>query len=224
MNSIRMIFIDKQRMFVQGMISLINKSKYPDIKILGQYEKTDEFVKYFDGEADIVVIDIQLTDNEGVDFITKIKKQYKNIKVVVLTTLTDYKFVKQSMTNGADGYLLKTSDFSEFEFCIIEVMENKTFMGNGVHLSPPASIFKNSFKPSDKTQRFEDRYQIRQKLTKREQEILRLITQAKTNDEIGDLLFISDQTVGVHRKNIMRKLGMKSTMTLIKYAIENELV
>ncbi len=219
-----MIFIDKQRMFVQGMTSLINNTKFPDIKIKGHYNKTEDFILDFDGDADVIVLDINLDEMDGIEFITKLKKQHKKIKIVVISTYADYKFVKKAMTNGAEAYILKSSDFAEFESCIIEVMDNKTFLGTGVHLSPPASIFKSNYKPADKTNRFEDRYQIRQRLTKREQEILRLITQAKSNDEIGDQLYISDQTVGVHRKNIMRKLGMKTTMTLIKYAIENELV
>ncbi len=211
-------------MFVQGITCLINSNKYPDIKIKGQYTKTDDFTQSFDGDADVIVIDINLSETDGIEFITKLKKQYKKVKIIVLSNYADYKFVKQAMTNGADGYLLKTADFSEFESCILDVMEGKNFLGSEVYLSPPVSIFKNSFKPSDKVNRFEDKFQIRQRLTKREQEILRLITQAKSNDEIGSQLYISDQTVGVHRKNIMRKLGMKTTMTLIKYAIENELV
>jgi DNA-binding NarL/FixJ family response regulator len=65
---------------------------------------------------------------------------------------------------------------------------------------------------------------IKQKLTSREHEVLELITQAKNNKEIAKELFISDQTVGVHRKNIMRKLGVRNTINLIKFALENQLV
>ena len=65
---------------------------------------------------------------------------------------------------------------------------------------------------------------IKRKLTSREQEVLALITQAKNNKEIADELYISDQTVGVHRKNIMRKLGVRNTVNLVKFALENQLV
>jgi DNA-binding NarL/FixJ family response regulator len=224
MNSINMIFIDSQKMVVQGLISLLEDLKFPDIKISGVYDKAANFYNSFDGKADLIVVDLNIADSDGIEFISKIKSQYKTVKIIVLSAYADYKFVKSSMTNGADGYILKTSDFSEFETCIIEVMNDKTFLGEGVYLSPPVSAFKNGFKIAEKQLKYEDRFQIKQRLTKREQEILRLITQTKSNDEIGTQLFISDQTVGVHRKNIMRKLGMRSTMTLIKYAIENELV
>ncbi|MEZ5048800.1 MAG: response regulator transcription factor [Saprospiraceae bacterium] len=72
--------------------------------------------------------------------------------------------------------------------------------------------------------KYEDKFQLRQKLTRREKEILSLITQAKSNKEIAKELFISYQTVGVHRKNIMRKLGVRSTVNLIRYAIDHDLV
>ena len=67
-------------------------------------------------------------------------------------------------------------------------------------------------------------FTLKQKLTKREQEILELITQGKSNKHIGQELFISFQTVGVHRKNIMKKLGIRNTVSLIKFALENHLV
>ena len=99
-----------------------------------------------------------------------------------------------------------------------------TFLGEGLSVSPPANSFKKGFSLERKFGFYEDRFQIKQKLTKRESEILKLIIQAKNNKEIGDELYISDQTVGVHRKNIMRKLGVRSTMSLIKFAIENQIV
>ena len=77
---------------------------------------------------------------------------------------------------------------------------------------------------SDVIRKYEDRYHVRQKLTKRELEILKLVAQAKSNKEIAGELYISDQTVGVHKKNIMRKLNVRSTLSLIKYATEQNLV
>lgn len=224
MNTIKAVFIDKQIMFVQAMKALLETIKHPSIKIVGHFVKVESFFEEFDDEANVVIIDINVDDIEGLNFISDIKKKYSGIKILVLSSYAEYKFVREAMQKGADSYILKSSDFTDFEMAIIEILEDRTFLGNNVHLTPPATIFKNGFKVNERKSGIEDRFQIRQKLTKREMEILRLITQAKSNDEIGDILYISDQTVGVHKKNIMRKLGMKSTMTLIKYAIENELV
>lgn len=224
MESIRVIFIDRQKMFVQGIMALTDKIKYPVIKITGQYSVTKYFLEDYNGDADIIAIDLNLEDSDGVDFIVKLRTEFPNQKIMVLSSYAEYRFVKDAMKNGADGYILKSADYSEFGNCALEIMQGKTFLGSGVFLTPPATLYKREFNVSSRRVMNEDRFQIKQKLTKRELEILRLIIQAKTNDEIGDQLFISHQTVGVHKKNIMRKLGMRSTMTLIKYAIENELV
>ena len=99
-------------------------------------------------------------------------------------------------------------------------MEDKTYIAPGLHITPPNGKRLSKGKKSI----YEDRFVIKQKLTPREQEVLELITEAKNNKEIAKELFISDQTVGVHRKNIMRKLGVKNTINLIKFAFENQLV
>jgi DNA-binding NarL/FixJ family response regulator len=226
MNDLKVVFIDKHLMFVQGISAIIERIKFPSIKVEGVYCQAEQFNREFSEAVslDVVIMDLNVEDINGIEFITTFKKQYPSVRLVVLSSYSDYKLVKDAMKNGADGYILKNSDYTELESCLLEVMKGETYLGVGVHLTPPAASFKHNFKVVDNKSSFEDRFQLRQKLTKREAEILRLITQAKSNDEIGSQLYISDQTVGVHKKNIMRKLGARSTMNLIKYALENELV
>lgn len=224
MSFIRIVFIDGHRLFLQGMYALIEQTKFPSIKIVGEYNKIDDFLREFSGDADIVVTEISHDDNDSIAFIAQIKNLYKNPKIVVLSAYKEYRFVKDAIRNGADGYLLKSSDINDFENCLIDVMDEKTYLGKGVYLTPPASLFKNGLAKVEVKRRYEDRFLIKQKLTRRETEILKLISQAKSNTEIGEMLYISDQTVGAHKKSIMRKLGTKSTIALIKYALENEIV
>ena len=129
-------------------------------------------------------------------------------------------FVKKAFLNGADGYLLKRNTLEDLKQGIDEVLSGETYMGKGVKPIPNLSGPKG--KPSEYTLKG-DAYLMRNALTNREREILKYITQAKTNREIGDLLFISDQTVGVHRKNIMRKMGVNNTASLVKKALEMKL-
>jgi len=98
-------------------------------------------------------------------------------------------------------------------------MSGNTFLATGLEITP-----KKNGMSSTAPQPFEDRFLLRKKLTKREQEVLELITKALNNKEIASQLYISDQTVGVHRKNIMRKLGVRNTVNLIKFAIDHQLV
>ena len=95
-------------------------------------------------------------------------------------------------------------------------MKGETYLSDGLKVFP-----KDLGTNGDS--RYEDDFQLRHNLTKRELEILQLISQAKSNKEIADDLFISDQTVGVHRKNIMRKLSVSSTAGLIKFAMDHDL-
>ena len=94
-----------------------------------------------------------------------------------------------------------------------------TFLASGLNITPK----KNGVRKVEENN-FEDRFLLKKKLTKREQEVLELITKALNNKEIGERLYISDQTVGVHRKNIMRKLNVRNTVNLIKFAIDHQLV
>ena len=125
------------------------------------------------------------------------------------------KFVKKAFLNGADGYLLKGSPRLELIKAIQTVLRNNTFMGRGVQVT--ARQKEKAGSRSGKGA-YMDAYSVMQHLTKREHEILQLITQAMSNKEIAQKLFISDQTVSVHRKNIMRKLGVSNTVSLVKAA------
>jgi len=107
----------------------------------------------------------------------------------------------------------------ELTECVNEIMIGNRFLATGLQITPS----KNGDTGSQ-AQPFEDRFLLRKKLTRREQEVLELIAKAMNNKEIADQLYISDQTVGVHRKNIMRKLGVRNTVNLIKFAIDHQLV
>jgi DNA-binding NarL/FixJ family response regulator len=126
------------------------------------------------------------------------------------------------MINGADGYVAKKSTFRELIYALDEILEGNTYIGDGLRTSPAA--FQKEEKPVRPKSEYNDTFTLKQKLTKREQEILELITQGKSNKHIGKELYISFQTVGVHRKNIMKKLGIRNTVSLIKFALDNHLV
>jgi DNA-binding NarL/FixJ family response regulator len=224
MSTTKIVFIDAQTMLVQGLSAIAENTKYPAIKIVGVHSEIEDFLNKNRNDHDIVVMDIYIERDDIFDLIRKIKKETSS-KVLILSNYSEYRIVRQAMISGADGFVLKMADYSEFENAIIELMNGGTYLGTNVHLTPPASLYKKTYKIEEgPTLHLEDRIKIKNKLTKRELEILRQIIQAKTNKEIGENLFISDQTVGVHRKNIMRKLGKSSTVTLIKYVIENDLV
>ena len=222
MSAINSVLVDIQSIFRLGLKSYFKSHNSLDINIIGE-ESTAEGLMLFlhkNLNTDLVILDLNLPDEDGLELIPRIRKQFRNIRILVLTSYGDYKFVGQALKNGADGYLLKSNSEDDLINAIEEVMEGNTFLAPGLHITPPNGKRITAQRKSN----YEDRFVIKQKLTSREHEVLELITQAKNNKEIAKELFISDQTVGVHRKNIMRKLGVRNTINLIKFALENQLV
>ena len=125
------------------------------------------------------------------------------------------KLVRTAFNEDVDGYILKTGKIQLIE-AIEEIMDGGRFFGEGVKIHILPEDEKALLQPS----KFNDTFVKKYNLTKREVEILNLITQAMSNKEIAKQLFISDQTVSVHRKNIMRKLQVSNTAALIKMAYE----
>ena len=221
MIAIKTIIADKQTMFVQALMQSLNGGEEKVFEVLNTVKSAEALIELVENkEPELVIMDLNLEDEDGLTILPKIRNMAKNIKICVLTEYGDYKFVKEAMIKGADGYILKSNSLEDFSNCIRTVFNGETFIAPGLHITPPKLKSGLSVKKSI----YEDRFMIKRKLTSREQEVLALITQAKNNKEIADELYISDQTVGVHRKNIMRKLGVRNTVNLVKFALENQLV
>ena len=222
MSAITSVIVDSQSIFRAGLKAYFENTSEPSIEIIGE-EKSAEGLTLFLHKnlgTELVFLDLNLPDQDGLELIPQIRRQFKSVRIMVLTSYSDYKFVGQALKNGADGYILKSNDPQDLLDGVKEIMAGNTYIAPGLHITPPNGKRLTNGKKS----LYEDRFVIKQKLTKREHEVLELITQAKNNKEIAKELYISDQTVGVHRKNIMRKLGVRNTINLIKFALENQLV
>src|SRR5690606_34890524 len=168
-------------------------------------------------------LDLNLPEGDGLEVLPKIRSKFPELKIIALTMFDDPKIVKSSFKAGIDGYILKGNSIEEIFEGVDEVMSGNTFMGKGVVLNVLPGEMKNIGRKKEKSA-FRDKFLQRYNLTTREIEVLQLISQAFSNKEIAQALFISDQTVSVHRKNIMRKLGVSNTAALLKVAFENDLV
>jgi len=222
MSAINSVIVDVQSIFRAGLQAFFEATDAIEVNVMGQEDSAEGLLLFLHKNLDteLVILDLNLPETDGLDLIPLIRKQFKSVRILVMTSYGDYKFVGQALKNGADGYILKSNEPKDLIEGIIEVMEGKTYIAPGLHITPPNGRRLTSGKKST----YEDRFVIKQKLTKREHEVLELITEALNNKEIAKELYISDQTVGVHRKNIMRKLGVKNTINLIKFALENQLV
>ncbi|MCZ2223265.1 MAG: response regulator transcription factor [Chitinophagales bacterium] len=152
---------------------------------------------------DIILLDIVFGKTDGKELCKKLKQQYPQIKIIALTSYSDIATVKASLQAGFDGYLLKSEDRNTIMQALQTVVNNQQFYSPQVK----NSFFNQSVAKNNAT------------LTKREEEILKLILDEKTTKEISEELFISEKTVENHRASLMLKLDAKNMAGLVKKAI-----
>ncbi len=220
--NLRIFLADDHQIFIEGMKSVLSRTENHQCDIIGEATSGEDLLQQLrKTEADLLFLDMNFPDMDGLEVLTKIRAYDQELRIVVLTIYDESKIVKSAFQAGVDGYILKGKDTNEVEEAIEKVMEGHTFMGKGVVLTNGKGRKKLG---TGIGMTYEDRFVKRYNLTKREMEVLRLISKALSNKEIAKELYISDQTVSVHRKNIMRKLAVSSTAGLIKVVYDSNIL
>jgi DNA-binding NarL/FixJ family response regulator len=159
---------------------------------------------------DLIILDINLPDMNGIEFCKTVKSRLSNQKILAVTTITQRYVAEKIIGQGADGFILKTSDTEDILNGIKQLLNGGgLYLGSGVEelfKRQPANGFSTPV------------------ITRRESEILKLIADGLTNQEIADQLFISPSTVDTHRKNLLMKFNAKNTATLIKMVISKGII
>jgi len=220
MRLLNLLVADDHPIFVEGLHSVLAKpgGKYT-CSIKGVARTGAQMVEMMShNQPDLLLMDLNLPEMDGLKMLPGLKKDAGNTRVLVMSVFDDPRLVRAAFKAGADGYMLKSGSKDELFHAIEEVIEGHTYLGRGVALIDYRSAAGSDTAQPDK------RFARKHGLTRREMEIMRLIGQALNNKDIAEKLYISDQTVSVHRKNIMRKLCVNNTASLIKIAFENNLV
>ena len=158
----------------------------------------------------LILLDLNLPDMNGIEFCRIVKSRFPGQKILAITTVAQRHVVERMMEQGADGFILKTSDMDDILGGIRHVLDGKQFyLGKGVKELMKAQMTENGDMPM---------------ITKRESEILKLIADGLTNQEIADHLFISTFTVDSHRKNLLLKFNAKNTATLVKIVVSKGII
>lgn len=221
MKSIRTLIADDHPIFLKGLISLLQQPAFQYIKVVGTAaDGTEALEKALALSPDLLILDMNMPKLDGSVVIKELKKQQAPCDILIMSMYDQPKVIRTAFKAGADAYLLKDKAPEELEVAINAILDDETYFGEGVHLNDSR---RHAKKRAPKYQN-SDRFVNRHLLTKREMEILQLIAEALSNKEIGKRLYISDQTVGVHRKNIMRKLGVTNTAGLLKIAHDQALI
>ncbi|MFD2514773.1 response regulator [Pontibacter locisalis] len=162
---------------------------------------------------DVLLLDIQMPDQSGIELCKTVTRQYSGTKVIALTNFEESHYVKQMMRNGAQGYLLKNTDQPTLFKAIDTVLSGQQFIDPQIQKNMMEEML---------TGKKRNLQQVL--LTKREEEILAMVAKEHTNQEIADALFISLRTVQTHRLNITQKLGAKNTASLVNEAHKRGLI
>ncbi len=210
MNKIRVLIADDHAIVREGLRALLEV--HPDIEVVGEATDGEEAVnKTVEVQPDIVLMDITMPRMNGLEATRQIKQRSPDIKILVLTMHEGDEYFFNILDAGASGYFVKGGSSSELISALRVVWHGDVFL-YPVMAKKLLRDYLQRVGAGDDKERYDG-------LTNREREILKLIAEGHTNQEIADLLVLSTATVQTHRAHIMAKLGLHSRTELIKYAI-----
>ena len=208
----RVIIVDDHTLFRNGLRILLNTLE--DYQVVAEAANGKQFIELLEKDVpDLVLLDINMPVMDGIEAATIAQKLYPDIKIITLSMYGEEDYYYKMVNAGVKGFVLKNSDIKEVKTALDVVYEGGSFFSSEL-----LQNLVNSLKSSSRSKEFHA------ELSEREMEILILICQGLSNQEIGDKLFISKRTVDKHRANILEKSESKNTAQLVVYAIKNKLV
>lgn len=206
---IRIVLADDQKLFVESLRSVM-ESRSEDIEVVGiAYNGKDAVDLVRSRRPDIALLDIRMPVMDGVEATAVIRQKYPATQVVILTTYDDEVYVHEALSKGAVGYLLKETQPSNLIMCLMAVKEGS------VMISPAIAMMLAKRLGATVQRTGPDAAAGREDLTKREKEVLLLLSEGLNNKEIAEKLFIEEQTVRNHVSMIYSKVGVHDRIELM---------
>ena len=211
---IKLFLVEDHELIRGGIKSLLSAEDY---EIIGEFGMPKTMFQALEEGLvpDIIVMDISLPEMNGLEASRLLKEQYPMVKIIILSMHKEEEYVIECLNQDIMGYVVKDSVADEIREAIDKVYDGTKYFSKEV-----INLALNAHK----------KIKVRKKeleeinLTKRESEILKLISEGKINHEIADQLFISERTVEAHRANVMKKMKSRNTAELIRKAIEKKLI
>jgi DNA-binding NarL/FixJ family response regulator len=211
--SIRILLADGHKMMREGLRALLERE--PDMEVIAGVENGLTTVQLAEElSPDVVITDIVMPGLNGIGATRQIVARSPGIKVVALSFHSDRPYVAQMLEAGASGYLLKGCSFQELARAIKAVVEDQMYLSPRITRIVIEDYVRRLREPNSSAL---------PALTPRQREVLKLLTEGKSTNEIASLLEVSVKTIGTHRWRIMKKLSVHSVAELTKYAIREGL-
>jgi two-component system response regulator NreC len=211
--SFKVLIVDDHRIMREGLRAMLEKE--PDIKVVG--DAADGRMAQLlarDLAPDVIIMDVSMPELNGIEATRQITAELRGVKIIALSMHEDRRFVLNMLKAGAAGYMLKDDAFKNLAKAVRMVAANKTYLSREI-----SDLLENDCRSLSTFLESAD-FQL---LSCREREVLQLVTEGKTSNQIADSLHISVKTVETHRQQVMEKLNIKGVAELTKYAIREGL-
>jgi len=204
----KVFLVDDHVILLDGLRSVLsNHEGYEVVGVACDGEEALDFLEK--NEVDILITDYSLPKLDGLGLVRAVKKIKPDLKVIVLSMHNESHLVREILKEGVLSYILKNDSTNELILALDHVVKGKVYLSNEIN-----TMLIESLKFQDETRLFSDR----------EREILKLIANEYSSKQIAEKLFISERTVETHRRNMMKKAGTNTTIGLMKFGYENNLV
>lgn len=211
MDSIKICIVDDHQILLQGLKMMLEAED--NLDVVGIYRGGKEVLDSLDHTVQVVLLDINMPEMSGIEVCKKIKSKYPQIQVIALSMYNQPSYINRMIQAGAAGYLLKNSGKQEITTAIDAVVKGGNYFPRSIIdtlVNTPTTSNKESL--------------LHTPLTRREKQILELIAQEMTTQEIADHLHISLNTVESHRKNLLSKFNVRNSIGLVRKAMEKGII
>jgi len=210
MKKINLLLVDDHELVRKGLTLMLQTQKKIDVQITQANHGKEAIKLAKEQDFDLIILDVNMPVLDGISTLKKLKELEINIPVLMLSMHKEEDLIRDALSNGAAGYILKNSSLDEITKAMISTMKRDRYLSNEV-----AEILINHTNDEVPTL-----IQNEFNLTLREIQIISMLVKEMTSKEIGDYLFISKRTVDGHRNKIMEKIGAKSAVGLVKFAVK----
>jgi DNA-binding NarL/FixJ family response regulator len=214
MKTLKILLIDDHKMIRDGLRSMLESQENDYKFVIDEAETGEEGVIKAKAHPDIIIMDYQLPKMSGAEAVAVIMKHNSKARIIALSNYNEYMYIDKMVKNGVKGFILKNIGPEELIKAIETILSGARYFSTDVAMK--LMTFDTS---SEQIKEITHGYELELILSTREMEVLKLIANEHTSEEIAKDLNISKRTVDAHRQNIMNKLGVKSAAGLVKYAV-----
>lgn len=204
-----LIIADDHKMFIDGLMSILKET--PEFSVITTAKNGAQVVKYLDingvGNLHLLITDLTMPEMDGIELNKIVKQKYPALKTLVVSMHIDGQMIDKLIRNNVDGYVPKNAEKDEFLEAIRTIVTGEKYFSTEIKRAYTDAMFENK-----KVEEIS--------LTEREREVLKLIAEENTTQEIADILFLSKHTIESYRKNLISKLQVKNLAGLTKHALK----